>query len=184
MVGRFLFWWNSKFANVPFLVPPKWLKWPNEIGLHYWSCTRWSTTDSNQVHRGQVELEVQWGAAEWDFNLTDCSRVNAGSPSATSVQCWWVGRQVHRGEAEVYLLGHSEGESLGMVGGEKRYIYLTRALLGYAPQRLCPGVNSSLCEEWRDSVVLTSPQLPLPIPELKEADCILAQMRICNLILY
>jgi len=27
-----------------------------------------------------------------------------------------------------------------------------------------------------DSVVLTSPQLPLLIPELKEADCILAQM--------
>ena len=35
-----------------------------------------------------------------------------------------------------------------------------------------------------DSVVLTSPQLPLLIPELKEADCILAQMWICNLILY
>ena len=32
-----------------------------------------------------------------------CSGVNAGSPSATSVQCWRVGRQVHRGEAEVYL---------------------------------------------------------------------------------
>ena len=32
-----------------------------------------------------------------------CSGVNADSPSATSVQCWRVGRQVHRGEAEVYL---------------------------------------------------------------------------------
>ena len=35
-----------------------------------------------------------------------------------------------------------------------------------------------------DSVVLTSPQLPLLIPKLKEADFILVQMRICNLILY
>ena len=139
-----------------------------------WSCTRWSTTDSDQVHRGQVE--VQRGEAELDFNLAEmdlswsctrwtsvdstqghrvqvqvqrgaaelnldldevalswscnfsamltsreastprrsrgvlvlptsqhCSRVNAGSPSATSVQCWRVGRQVHRGVAEVYL---------------------------------------------------------------------------------
>ena len=102
-----------------------------------WSCTRWSTTDSDQVHRGQVE--VQRGEAELNFNLAEmylfssecnfsamltsweastprrsrgvlvlptsqhCSRVNAGSPSATSVQCWRVGRQVHRGGAEVYL---------------------------------------------------------------------------------
>ena len=100
-----------------------------------WSCTRWSTTDSDQVHRGQVE--VQRGEAELDFNLAEMdltevarggpaltplkateskSKFNEAQPSwtwtwtrwpwaevATSVQCWRVGRQVHRGEAEVYL---------------------------------------------------------------------------------
>ena len=47
---------------------------------------------------------------------------------------------------------------------------LVWALLGYAPQRLCPGVNSSLCEEWIrlrcrcccNTPSLTSPALTLP----------------------
>ena len=37
---------------------------------------------------------------------------------------------------------------------------LTWALLGYAPQRLCPGVNSSLCEECESR----SPALRMSVP--------------------
>ena len=56
-----------------------------EIVLH-WSCTRWSTTDSNQVHRGQVE--VQRGEAELDFNLAemDLTEVARGGPALTPLK--------------------------------------------------------------------------------------------------
>ena len=49
-----------------------------------WSCTRWSITDSDQVHRGQVE--VQQGEAELDFNLAEmdliwsCTRRRTSTP--------------------------------------------------------------------------------------------------------
>ena len=106
----------------------------SRVGLD-WSCTRWTSVDSTQGHR----VQVQRGKAELNFNLASmylcssecnfsamltsweastprrsrgvlvlptsqhCSWVNDGPPSATLVQCWRVGRQVHRGGAEVYL---------------------------------------------------------------------------------
>ena len=47
------------------------------------SCTRWSTTDSDQIHRGQVE--VQRGKAELNFNLAemDLTVVARGEPGLT-----------------------------------------------------------------------------------------------------
>ena len=35
-------------------------------------------------------------------------------------------------------------------------LFFTWALLGFAPQRSCPGVNSSLCEEWTNLSVLVA----------------------------
>ena len=91
-----------------------------EIGLH-WSCTRWSTTDSNQVHRGQVE--VQRGEAELDFNLAemDLTEVARGEPALTPLKAteskskfneaqpswtwtWtrWPWAEVARGAAQVH----------------------------------------------------------------------------------
>ena len=94
-------------------------KW-TEIGLH-WSCTRWSTTDSNQVHRGQIE--VQRGEAELDFNLAemDLTEVARGGPALTPLKAteskskfneaqpswtwtWtrWPWAEVARGAAQVH----------------------------------------------------------------------------------
>ena len=91
-----------------------------EIGLH-WSCTRWSTTDSNQVHRGQIE--VQRGEAELDFNLAemDLTEVARGGPALTPLKAteskskfneaqpswtwtWtrWPWAEVARGAAQVH----------------------------------------------------------------------------------
>ena len=60
-----------------------------------WSCTRWSTTDSNQVHRGQIE--VQRGEAELDFNLAemDLTEVARGEPAVTPLQANWALDPVH-----------------------------------------------------------------------------------------
>ena len=86
-----------------------------------WSCTRWSTTDSNQVHRGQVE--VQRGEAELDFNLAemDLTEVARGGPALTPLKAteskskfneaqpswtwtWtrWPWAEVARGAAQVH----------------------------------------------------------------------------------
>ena len=51
--------------------------------------------------------------------------------------------------------GGAPEKPLGLVGDTgargrsiRKASLLVWALLGYAPQRLCPGVYSSLCEEW------------------------------------
>ena len=66
--------------------------------------------------------------------------------------CFWrsgPGTRVVRGASSPNTFA---GQTPPLVTRLRRHfseeLYLTWALLGYAPQRLCPGVNSSLCEEW------------------------------------
>ena len=81
-----------QFLNLKFNeAKPSWTSsWEIELQIAEieleWSCTRWSTTDSDQVHRGRVE--VQRGEAELDFNSAemDLTEVARGEPALTPLK--------------------------------------------------------------------------------------------------
>ena len=98
-----------------------------ELDLGTWTWTRGTWVEvargGKQVHRGVAEVYLLSSECNFNAMLTrrEAStprrsrgvlaslRVNIAeesvvkAPSATSAQCWRGGRQVHRGEAEVYL---------------------------------------------------------------------------------
>ena len=117
----------------------------SRVGLQFhregldWSCTRWTSVDSTQGHwvgigvqRGgsRVELQFHWGGLELELHEEEeekyiavklprcaCSSSFECNSSATPVQCWQGGRQVHRGTSRVGLVLPTSQYCRGVCGG-------------------------------------------------------------------
>ena len=113
--------------------------------------------------RGGLELKLH---KEEDKYIEAQPRCTCFPPSATSVQCWWGGRQVHRGAAEMYLSflrinialesgGHRVQLQSIVDEEEASTTRRSRVVLVLLPNQQCWGVGSGLPSatpaQWRNS---------------------------------